>query len=150
MFENSHTKTQFKLPPSPGKKINDYWECSQKQVLNDPKKLLDSLFNFDRDNIPEDVIELITPYMSREDFDPAAIKRASIACEAMCMWTRAMFKYHHVAIAVEPKRLKLKAAEEELEVGKAKLAKAQGELKEVNDKIARLEADFEEAIRKKN
>merc|ERR1712194_63293 len=62
--------------------------------LNDPKKLLDNLFNFDRDNIPETVIQKITSYMDREDFDPAAIKRASIACEAMCMWTRAMFKYH--------------------------------------------------------
>ena len=61
-------------------------------MLNEPKKLLDNLFGFDRDNIDEKVIKKITPYMDREDFDPAAIKRASVACEAMCMWSRAMFK----------------------------------------------------------
>jgi len=52
-------------PDRPGKKIDDYWEASQKGVLNDPKKLLDSLFNFDRDNIPDKVISQITPYMDR-------------------------------------------------------------------------------------
>ena len=118
--------------------------------MNDPKKLLDNLFNFDRDNIPDNVINKITPYIEREDFDPAAIKRASVACEAMCMWSRAMFTYHHVAKAVEPKRQKLRAAEEELEISNAKLAKAQAQLKEVNDKIAKLEADFDAAMAKKD
>ena len=36
--------------------------------------------------IPEDIIEKLTPLMEREDFQPAAIKKTSIACEAMCMW----------------------------------------------------------------
>ncbi|CAD7963334.1 unnamed protein product [Amoebophrya sp. A120] len=137
-------------PERPGKKIDDYWEASKLNVLNDPKKLLDNLFGFDRDNIPESVISKINPYMEREDFDPAAIKRASVACEAMCMWTRAMYKYHHVAKAVEPKRQKLRGAEEELAVGQAKLAKAQAELAEVNQKIAKLESEFSGAVAKKD
>lgn len=83
-------------PDRPGKKIDDYWDASKTNLLSDPKKLLDNLFAFDRDNIADATITKITPYMDREDFDPAAIKRASVACEAMCMWTRAMFKYHHV------------------------------------------------------
>ncbi|CAD7943415.1 unnamed protein product [Amoebophrya sp. A25] len=137
-------------PDRPGKKIDDYWEAAKLNILNDPKKLLDNLFGFDRDNIPESVITKIHPYMEREDFDPAAIKRASIACEAMCMWSRAMFKYHHVAKAVEPKRQKLREAEEELAFGQAKLAKAQGELAEVNNKIAKLESEFNSAVAKKD
>ena len=32
------------------------------------------------------VIQTITPYIEREDFDPAAIKKASVACEALCLW----------------------------------------------------------------
>ncbi|CAE7346204.1 DNAH1, partial [Symbiodinium pilosum] len=62
-------------PNTPGKKIDDYWETSQKEILNDPKALLDRLFNFDKDNIPDRVIQAITPYMEREDFDPVAIKK---------------------------------------------------------------------------
>merc|ERR1719191_2056853 len=108
-------------PNNPGKKIDDYWETPQKQVLADPKKLLDDLFEFDKDNIPDKVIQTIAPYMEREDFDPAAIKKASIACEAICMWTRAMYKYHFVAKAVEPKRKLLREAEADLAECQAKL-----------------------------
>ena len=63
------------------------------------------------------MIQKISQYVDREDFDPAAIKKSSVACEALCMWrleafetqkemqrTRAMHKYHFVAKAVEPKR----------------------------------------------
>ena len=74
-------------PNTPGKKYDDYWETSQKEILQDPKALLDRLFNFDKDNIPDRVIQAqsststvaiaqaITPYMEREDFDPVAIKK---------------------------------------------------------------------------
>merc|ERR1719420_1317036 len=118
-------------PNTPGKKIDDYWESSQKELLSDPKKLLDMLFNFDKDNIPEKVIQQITPYIDREDFDPAAIKKASVACEAICMWCRAMYKYHFVAKAVEPKRQALAAAEADLAVTMEKLNAARAELKSV-------------------
>jgi dynein heavy chain len=135
-------------PNDPSKKIMDYWETSQKQVLADPKKLLDDLFDFDKDNIPDKVIRQIAPYMEREDFDPAAIKKASIACEAICMWTRAMYKYHFVAKAVEPKRMQLREAEGELSECMEKLQAAQDRLSEVKNKIAKLESDFNNAVAK--
>jgi len=137
-------------PNNPAKKISDYWEVSQKQVLTDPKKLLEDLFDFDKDNIPEKVIQTIAPYMEREDFDPAAIKKASIACEALCMWTRAMYKYHFVARAVEPKCKMLREAEEDLSECQQKLEIAQTTLREVQAKIAKLEADFDAAIKKQD
>ena len=77
-------------PDKPGKKIADYWKPSQTQVLNDPKKLLDDLFKFDKDNIPEKVITQLGPYMEREDYNAEAIKKSSVACEALCLWARAM------------------------------------------------------------
>merc|ERR1719191_594278 len=57
-------------PNNPAKKIDDFWETSQKQVLTDPKGLLEQLIDFDKDNIPDKVIQQIAPYMDREDFDP--------------------------------------------------------------------------------
>ena len=92
-----------KDPNKPGSKITDYWETSQKEVLADPKKLLDDLMNFDKelytlslsiyiyreiereremytyvykDNIPEKIIQTVAPYMERDDFEPSAIKKA--------------------------------------------------------------------------
>lgn len=135
-------------PNTPGKKIDDYWETSQKEVLADPKGLLDRLFQFDKDNIPDKVITAITPYIEREDFDPAAIKKASLACEAICLWVRAMYKYHFVAKAVEPKRQQLREAEAEKAECDAKLAAAQASLAEVQYKIATLESNHRAALDK--
>eukprot|EP00746_Dinoflagellata_sp_MGD_P006891 gnl/MRDRNA2_/MRDRNA2_113587_c0_seq1.p1 gnl/MRDRNA2_/MRDRNA2_113587_c0~~gnl/MRDRNA2_/MRDRNA2_113587_c0_seq1.p1 ORF type:complete len:2479 (+),score=556.96 gnl/MRDRNA2_/MRDRNA2_113587_c0_seq1:117-7439(+) len=135
-------------PNTPGKKIDDYWESSQKELLSDPKKLLEMLFNFDKDNIPEKVIATITPYIDREDFDPAAIKKASVACEAICMWCRAMFKYYHVAKAVEPKRIALRGAEVELKEVMERLEEAQSKLRAVNQKIEKLQNEFDASVAK--
>jgi len=137
-------------PNNPGKKIDDYWEASRGGPLADPKKLLDDLFEFDKDNIPEPVIQKIGPYVDREDFDPVAIKKSSVACEALCMWTRAMHKYHFVAKAVEPKRRMLNDAEASLEITMTKLRAAQAELKAVEDKLAQLESDFNGAVAKQD
>ena len=87
------TRPQVKKndPNTPGKKIDDFWETSQKagiasgcsldtsvfrclpeslifqdfsfehcqEILQDPKALLDRLFNFDKDNIPDRVIQAL-------------------------------------------------------------------------------------------
>jgi dynein heavy chain len=136
-------------PDTPGKKFDDYWEPSQTIVLKDAKKLLEDLFSFDKDNIPEPVINKVEAYIKdTENFTPEMIKKASVACEAMCIWCHAMYKYHFVAKAVEPKRRKLAIAEGDLKNANAKLAKAQAELKAVQDKLAELEEEMAESVAK--
>jgi len=66
------------------------------------------------------------------------------------MWSRAMYKYHFVALGVAPKRAALAEAEGELAVVMAQLKKSQGELQEVNDRLAGLEKSFDEAVEKKD
>ena len=90
----------------PGVKIDDYWDVG-KALLQDPQKFLDSLFKYDRDNIPDPVITKIQPYIDNEDFTPIAISKVSKACTSICQWVRAMHKYHFVAKAVAPKRVSL-------------------------------------------
>merc|ERR1712007_58147 len=100
-------------PNAPGRTMLDYWEPFVKEHLRDPKGLLDALSQYDKDNIDEKVIRKIQPYIEREDFEPDLIGRVSVACAALCAWVRAMYVYHFVAKAVEPKRLALQAAEAE-------------------------------------
>jgi len=90
------------------------------------------------------------PFMNDPGFTPAAIERASKACTAVCMWARAMYKYHFVALGVAPKRAKLKEAEDELAIVMGILAAAKANLKEVNDRLATLEKAFNEAVEKKD
>lgn len=59
-----------------------------------------------QDNIPETVISAIQPYIDNPEFQPAAIAKVSKACTSICQWVRAMHKYHFVAKAVEPKRVR--------------------------------------------
>lgn len=148
MFEAKPVKKND--PNNPGKKFDDYWEAGQKQLLTDAKVFINSLFTFDKDNIPDRIIKSIAPFMDDPGFTPAAIERSSKACTAICMWARAMYKYHFVALGVAPKRARLKEAEDELSVVMAQLAKAKATLKEVNDRLEQLEKAFNEAVEKKD
>jgi len=47
-------------------------------LLAEPQKFLDSLFKFDKDNIPDAVIKSIQPYIDNEAFQPAAIAKVSV------------------------------------------------------------------------
>eukprot|EP00878_Enallax_costatus_P026745 GHUV01028731.1.p1 GENE.GHUV01028731.1~~GHUV01028731.1.p1 ORF type:complete len:246 (+),score=81.19 GHUV01028731.1:596-1333(+) len=86
-------------PNNMGKKVPDYWEASKK-LLNDATKFLESLLSYDKDNIPEATIKKIEPYINREDFTPEAVSKVSKACTSICMWVRAMYLYHTVALGV--------------------------------------------------
>jgi len=129
-------------------KVADYWDTAQKNILKDAMKLLGILKGFDKDNIPEKVIKDVTKYMSDPNFTPKAVEKASVACKAICMWCHAMYKYHGVSKAVEPKRIMLREAEAELAVVNKGLAVSAKELKEVEDKVATLEANYKAAVDK--
>jgi dynein heavy chain len=136
-------------PDNPGKKIIDFFGVSKKTVLANANKLLEDLKNYDKDNIPERVIKNIHPYIDMPEFTPDAIRKASKACTAMCMWARAMYTYHQVVLVVEPKKIMLAEAEASLKITMEKLKVAQAQLQGVKDKIAGLEASLKEANDKK-
>jgi dynein heavy chain len=93
-----------------GRIMEDYWKVSLK-VLSDVK-FLDSLLNFDKDNIPERVIEKIRrDYLTNVNFDPEKIKSASTACEGLCRWIYAISEYDKVTRVVAPKKKALAEAQ---------------------------------------
>lgn len=97
-----------------GKMIDDYWEASKKMLME--SDFLQSLRDFDRDNIPPKIIEKIKPYVNNPEFEPSKILQASKAAYGLCCWVRAMEAYDRVAKVVGPKKKKLGEAEKELEV----------------------------------
>ena len=67
------------------------------QMLGD-LKFLDSLKEYDKDNIPAMYIKKIRDkYITNPDFDPEIIKNVSSACEGLCKWVRAVETYDKVA-----------------------------------------------------
>lgn len=136
-------------PDNMGKKIKDYWDVAQKKLLSDPTKFLAALFNYDKDNIADKVINQIQPYIESSGFQPKEIEKASKACTAICMWVHAMYTYHFVAKAVEPKRQALAKAQADLDETNAKLQKSKDTLQGVMDKIQMLEDNFKASNDKK-
>ena len=60
----------------PGTKVDDYTEPAR-GLLNDPGKFLDALFAYDKENIPDTVIQKIEPYINNDKFTPAAIAQVN-------------------------------------------------------------------------
>merc|ERR1740116_268831 len=64
-----------------------------KALLLDPS-FLKKLLEFDKDNIPSEVITKIAPYIVHERFTPEVVKRSSFASMGLCKWVRDMYDYH--------------------------------------------------------
>ncbi|KAA6419936.1 MAG: dynein heavy chain axonemal [Trebouxia sp. A1-2] len=142
-------------PTNPSKKVDDYWEGSQK--LLGESGFLQKLQTYDKDNIPPEVIVKIRPYMDNPDFEPEVVKKASKAAYGLVSWVRAMEAYDRVAKVVAPKKEKLAAAEgeyselmtglnqkkAELAAVEANLAALNAKLKEMQDQKQQLERDVD-------
>ena len=130
-----------------GKMVDDYWETSKKLIIE--ANFLQSLKEYDKDNIPPNIITKIRVYVQNPDFDPEKVKSASKAAYGLCSWVRAMESYDRVAKVVAPKKIALAQAEKDLEVVLAALKIKQDELQVVLDKLAALDADLTQKKAKK-
>ena len=140
--------TRVNDPGGSGKKIDDYWEPS-KQVLG-KKDFVDSLKNYDKDNIKPKIIERIRKdYTSQEDFTPENAAKASSAAEGLCRWAFAMDSYDRVAKVVAPKKASLAAAEAEYNEVMEGLRVKQAELKGLQEKLAGMEQQLKDSMAKK-
>jgi len=135
-------------PDPSGHMVEDYWGPSMR-MLSD-MKFLDSLKTFDKDNIPPPIIKRIREkYIADRDFVPEKIKAASMACEGICRWVRAMDVYDKVARIVMPKKAALAEAEGELSQQMEKLNAKRAELQVILDKLQKLNDFFAEKSREK-
>ncbi|XP_019696725.1 dynein heavy chain 7, axonemal [Harpegnathos saltator] len=137
-----------KEDPATGVKILDYWTPS-KRILGDIK-FLDSLKLYDKDNIPDSIIqEIKKTYMTDKNFDPKVVARASSAAEGLCKWVRAMVLYDDVAKVVAPKKTKLAISERDLKNTLAFLKEKQETLVELNKKLEVLREKLRETLARK-
>ena len=134
-------------PNDATKKIMDFWGPSKK-MLGDTK-FIERLKFYDLNNIDaKRIAELRKVYIPNENFKPEIIAKSSSAAEGLCKWCCAMDSYEKVAKEVEPKKIKLAAAEASLAVTLGELKVKQDKLKGVEDELATLMNQLEGAKRK--
>jgi dynein heavy chain len=119
------------------------WDTAKK-IMSD-SKFLESLFQYDKDNIAESKLKKLQKYLKMDNFTPDAVGRVSTAAKSLCMWVVAMDTYSAVAKTVEPKKKMLAEAEATLATVMAELAEKEATLQEVMDKVAALQAKLKEA-----
>jgi len=113
MFNVKPAKT--KSPDGKGK-IDDYWQPCKKMLFGD-LRLLMKLMEYDKDNIPTEVMKKVSPFEHQSDFQPDEVKKGSVAACAICKWVHAMIIYDRVAKNVEQEKLALAKSENDFAVG---------------------------------
>ena len=138
--------------------INDSFEnCTAKRMTG---PLLQELLFFssnEKDQINEETIELLEPYLDLRDsrdetkklFDAEVAKQTSKALWGLCTWAGAMSDYHKQSKIVKPKLHMLEVKTVDLEEAQRKLAEAKAQLDEVNAEKAMLRASYDTEVGKK-
>lgn len=83
---------------------------------------LDSLINYDKENIHPEVIKSIESYLKDSEFEPELIRSKSGAAAGLCAWVINIIKFYEVYCDVEPKRKALAAANNDLAAAQEKLS----------------------------
>ena len=117
---------------------NDSWKEHAIPMMND-MKLLDKLMHFPRDRITDETVELLYPYIEREDWNYKTAEKAAGNVAGLCDWVKAMCTYHNTAKVVGPKRDSLIKAEKSLDIANIKLKSALGELAECQAELDKMQ-----------
>eukprot|EP00397_Hematodinium_sp_SG-2012_P000137 GEMP01000137.1.p1 GENE.GEMP01000137.1~~GEMP01000137.1.p1 ORF type:complete len:2966 (+),score=813.16 GEMP01000137.1:107-8899(+) len=117
--------------------VTDYWGPSQK-LLAEGTAFMKQLAQFDKDDIPPDVMKKVAKFTVDDDFDPTKIARVNKAAYALCCWVRAMETYDKVAQLVSTKRTALREAESEYARAAAELDKKLLTLADLDERLEML------------
>ncbi|XP_012509385.1 PREDICTED: dynein heavy chain 9, axonemal [Propithecus coquereli] len=106
---------------------------------------LDSLINFDKENIHENCLKAIRPYLQDPEFNPEFVATKSYAAAGLCSWVINIVRFYEVFCDVEPKRQALSKATLDLTAAQEKLAAIKAKITHLNENLAKLTAKFEKA-----
>ena len=116
--------------------------ASIKKVLGDTNGFLNKLKTYDVTKTAEKVWKKARDgYISKPNFDPAEVKKISIAASALCTWANACSKYQMVTKKVAPKKAKLAEVTVVLNEAQAELKIKLDMVQNVKDQVAKLEAE---------
>ena len=116
-----------------------------KNFMGKVDQFLDSLVNFDKENINDANLKAVRPYLNDPEFVPDNVRNKSLAAAGLCSWAVNIVRFYEVFCDVEPKRKALATANAELAAAQDKLSKIKAKIKELDDNLAELTAEFEKA-----
>ncbi|XP_067164604.1 dynein axonemal heavy chain 9 [Apteryx mantelli] len=106
---------------------------------------LDSLIKFNKENIHENCLKALQPYLQDPQFKPEFVTTKSYAAAGLCSWVINIVRFYEVYCEVEPKRQALSKANAELAAAQDKLANIKAKIARLNENLRKLTAKFEKA-----
>ncbi|NWT20166.1 DYH9 protein, partial [Vireo altiloquus] len=106
---------------------------------------LDSLIKFNKENIHENCLKALQPYLQDPKFNPEFVATKSSAAAGLCSWVLNIVRFHHVFCEVQPKRQALARANAELAAAQDKLATVKAKIARLDENLGKLTAKFEKA-----
>lgn len=110
---------------------DSFFPHGSKSMVNNFLPDLLQFSSYEKDQINEETIELLEPYLTLTDltgeiklFDVEFAKKTSLALGGLCTWAAAMSDYHKQSKIVKPKLHMLEVKTVELEEAQEKLREA--------------------------
>ncbi|XP_023561192.1 dynein heavy chain 9, axonemal [Octodon degus] len=131
---------------APGGKVpkDRSWKAA-KVTMAKVDSFLDSLINFNKENIHENCLKAIRPYLQDPEFNPEFVASKSYAAAGLCSWVINIVRFYEVFCDVEPKRQAVSKATSDLTAAQEKLAAIKAKIAHLNENLAKLTAKFEKA-----
>ncbi|CAL1535628.1 unnamed protein product, partial [Lymnaea stagnalis] len=122
------------------------WKAAKATIMSKVDAFLDALMYYDKDNIPLSCQVAVKPYLNDPEFDPEFIKAKSSAAAGLCSWVVNIMKYYEVFCEVEPKRLALKKANEDLNAAQTKLGAIKAKVSALEATLNECQAELNKAV----
>jgi dynein heavy chain len=146
MLKDIKNLSKPKKPNDPKKKEYDpdgYFDLAKREILNNPKDFLSQMIDYERDSIPDSLIQKINPMLEKEEVSEKKVQTASLALLPVRIWIKAMSTYNEVLKIVNPKRAIAAEMSAKLEIVQAKLNEKRESVRQINEKLASLNANME-------
>lgn len=85
--------------------VFEYWTHCKKKVLSG--KVLQKMKDFDKGNVPVELVEKMTPLLSTPEFADDTLKKAGKAALGIGSWIKAIIEYDNAMKIVKPKQAQL-------------------------------------------
>lgn len=113
------------------------WDAAKKALLSNVNGFLEELREFKRhiddNSVPEINLKEVRPFLALEHFNPDIIMSRNSAAAGLCSWVINIVNYYDIVLTVEPKRLALRQATDQLNA-------ANEQLNEVRKRVETLQA----------
>jgi len=121
------------------------------KMLGDPNKFRQSCIDFleKAGNIPDKTLDALKPILAESWFNGAEMKSKAAAAADLCDWVINIVEYNRIYKIVTPLKNQAAEADAEATEKKRQLAEVLEALRLVNEKVAALQAQLDEATAKK-